>query len=86
MEKYIGKFEKLNNVVIETVYDSSNVKYFREYKICTSTNYSDHNSLFIKHIFGHKKDSVSEYNLFREYSSLNEKHKKALQMLININK
>ena len=83
MEKYIGKFKKWGNVVVETVYNSSDIKYFRLYKIGVSTNYSDHSALFVEHIFGHKEKSVSEYNLHREYSSLSETYKKALKILEN---
>ncbi len=81
MEKYIGKFKKWGNVVIETVYNSSEIKYFRVYKIGVSTNYSDHSALFVEHIFSNRKNSISEYNLFREYSSLDKHELKALEML-----
>ena len=83
MEKYIGKFKKYGNVVLETVYNSSDIKYFRLYRIDVSTKYSDHSALFIEHIFGHKEKTVSEYNLFREYGSLSETYKKALKILEN---
>ncbi len=81
MEKYIGKFKKFGNIVVETVYNSLDIKYFRVYKIGISTNYSDHSALFVEHVFNNRKNSISEYNLFREYSCLNKKELKALEML-----
>jgi len=81
MEKYIGKFKKRDNTVVETVYNSPNIKYFRIYKIGVSNNYSDHSALFVEHVFNNKKSSVSEYNLWRQYNSLDRHELKALKML-----
>ena len=83
MEKYIGKFKKCKNVVVETVYDSSEIKYTRKYYLGVSTNYSDHSALFIEHIFSNKEGSISEYNLWREYDYISKEGFKALRILTN---
>ncbi len=83
METYIGKFELEKNVVIETVYNSSNINYIRKYRIDVSTRYSDHSALFVEHIFSNRENSISEFNMWREYNSISKQGLKAINILQN---
>ena len=83
METYIGNFEKNENVITETVYNSSNIQYFRKYTIGTSNGHSDHSALFVEHIFNNRENSIIEFNLWREYNSISKEGLKALEMLKN---